>query len=143
MEYLTAEEKSYYRGSYPQVKNSYPGERYGDRGSSGGYPVAERYYSPGSTQDRSYHRQGQERGYPDQRYREPQPYLDSVPADLTMASSSSRLSLYPLITSVSALLSAEMGEKRWFILAGLASATPITFSSSGKLTRITQGQICR
>ena len=143
VEYLTAEEKSYYRGSYPQVKNSYPGERYGDRGSSGGYPVAERYYSPGSTQDRSYHRQGQERGYPDQRYREPQAYLDSVPADLTMASSSSRLSLYPLITRVSALLSAEMGEKRWFILAGLASATPITFSSSGKLTRITQGQICR
>ena len=94
VQYLTAEEKSYYRGSYPPLKTSYPGERYGDRGGSGGgYPLEERYYSSESGQERGYHqRQGQERGYPDQRYREAQPYLDSVPADLTMASSSTRLS---------------------------------------------------
>ena len=94
VQYLTAEEKSYYRSSYPPLKTSYPGERYGDRGGSGGgYPLEERYYSSESGQERGYHqRQGQERGYPDQRYREAQPYLDSVPADLTMASSSTRLS---------------------------------------------------
>ena len=147
VEYLTAEEKSYYRGSYPQVKNSYPGERYADRGGSGGgggYPVGERYYSPGSNQDRSYHRQGQDRGYPDQRYREPQPYLDSVPADLTMASSSSRLSLhYPVRTRLSVLFSVGMVERRWFILAGLVSVTPITFSNSDKQILTTPGRLCR
>ena len=106
--------------------------------------MGERYYSPGSNQDRSYHRQGQDRGYPDQRYREPQPYLDSVPADLTMASSSSRLSLhYPVRTRLSVLFSVGMVERRWFILAGLVSVTPITFSSSDKQILTTPGRLCR
>ena len=84
VEYTGGEaDKAYYRSSYGQAKAGYPADR-----SRGGYP-GERLYSPG--QERHYHRQ--EERYPEQRFaRDSQTYLDSVPADLTMATSTRYLS---------------------------------------------------
>jgi hypothetical protein len=80
-----------------------PGQPY--QASSQGYqPHGQAYQAPGQgrsqpPEERPYRQEG-ERAYPEQRYshREAQPYLDSVPADLTMASSSSS-SRYPTTAS--------------------------------------------